>query len=69
MTAIVNKVLSMDSLIKSATDSYIDDIIVNENIAHAEDVVALLWHYGLEARSPVSLEGARVLGLKIRKGS
>ena len=65
MTAIVNKVLSMDPLIKSATSSYIDDIIVNENIAAAEDVVALLHRYGLEAKFPVSLEGARVLGLKV----
>lgn len=65
MTAIVNKVLSVDPLIKSATDSYIDDIIVNESIAPAEHVVELLRRYGLEAKPPVSLDGARVLGLKV----
>ena len=39
MTAIVNKVLAADDQIRSATDSYIDDIVVNEDKVAADQVV------------------------------
>ena len=62
MTAIVNKVLSLDPKIRSATDSFIDDILVNEAVVPVEKVVAHLKRYGLEAKT---LENARVLGLRV----
>ena len=65
MTAIVNKVLSMDDLVKAGTDSYIDDIVVNEDVVPVDRVVALLNTYGLQCKPPVALQGARVLGLRM----
>ena len=38
MGAIVNKVLSLEPDIRRATDSYIDDIIVNEQIISTDEV-------------------------------
>ena len=49
MTAIVNKVLAADDQIRSATDSYIDDIVVNEDKVAADQVVEHLRCHGLEA--------------------
>ena len=42
MTAIVNKVLAADDQIRSATDSYIDDIVVNEDKVAADQVLSLI---------------------------
>ena len=67
MTAIVNKVLSMNEKVRQATDSYIDDIIVNEDIVSAEEVINHLKTYGLEAKPPESINGGRILGLRVRK--
>lgn len=65
MTAIINKVFSLDSEVRSGTDSYIDDIIVNEQIVSSQRVINLLKSYGLEAKPAVPLVGARVLGLRV----
>jgi len=65
MTAIVTKVLSLDDDIKRATSSYIDDIIVNENIVSSERVREHLLRFGLEAKPPESIVGSRVLGLRV----
>lgn len=67
MTAIVNRVLGLDKSVRAGTDSYIDDIVVNEEVVKAERVVSLLRQYGLEAKPAVSLSGARVLGLRVRE--
>ena len=67
MTAIVNKVLSMDDLVGAGTDSYIDDIVVNEEVVSVSRVMALLNKYGLQCKPPVALENARVLGLRMDK--
>ena len=67
MSAVLNKVLSMNKLVSSGTDSYVDDIIVNEDIVSSETVLDLLQEYGLDAKSPVLLDGARVLGLHVSK--
>lgn len=67
MTRIVNEVLSLDERVRRGTDSYIDDIIVNENIISAEEVAAHLCAYGLVTKPPEELEGARVLGLCIER--
>ena len=63
MTNILNKVLSFSEQVRRGTDSYIDDIIVNEDVVSAEDVVSHLALYGLEAKLPESLDGGRVLEL------
>lgn len=65
MNAIVNKVLSLDPEVRQATDSYIDDIIVNEEIVSSEQVMNLLKKFGLDCKPPEKLCGSRVLGLQV----
>lgn len=65
MSAIVNKVLSADPQVCSGSDSYVDDIIVNEDVVSVQRVVELLKKFGLECKSPEKLSGSRVLGLSI----
>ena len=70
MTAIVNKVLAVDSRVHKGTSSYIDDIFVNEEAVSAQQVVQHLAKFGLAAKEPVQvgdMEGARVLGLNVDK--
>ena len=67
MSKILKKVLSLDEAVFAGTSSYIDDIIVNENIVTAERVVAHLQKYGLETKPPEDLEGGRVLGLCLHR--
>ena len=67
MTAILSKVLSIDSIIDSATDHYIDDIIVNESIVKVNEVVQHLNKHGLATKPPDGLHMARVLGLQLHK--
>jgi len=69
MTAIVNKVLSMDSSIRAGTDSYIDDIVVNTKIISCDTVINHLKRLGLEAKEPESAEGSRILGLRLERQS
>ena len=69
MTKILNKVLSLNDRVRRGTDSYIDDIIVDEGVVSAEDVVSHLALYGLEAKPPESLDGGRVLGLSLSKNN
>ena len=52
----------MDSEISAAVNSYIDDIIVNKDKVSCEKV---LDRYGLEAKPPEDIVGARILGLKV----
>ena len=65
MTKILNCVLGMDSKVKLGTDSYIDDIAVNEDMVPAEQVMSVLTEYGLDAKPPEQLLGSRVLGLRV----
>lgn len=67
MSRIVEYVLSQNAKIKQGTGSYIDDILVDESVVSAEEVVAHLKRFGLEAKPPVKLHGERVLGLEIRE--
>ena len=70
MTAIVNKILSANPKIREATDSYIDDIIVNNDLVSTEEVIQHLEDFGLKSKEPNSLgDNTRVLGLKTYKGS
>ena len=68
MTAVVERVLAQDTIIQRATSSYIDDVLVDERVAPAEDVVQHLEKFGLHAKQPEKLgcaEGVRVLGLRV----
>jgi hypothetical protein len=67
MCSIVHKVLSMNENVRAGTDSYVDDIIVNEDVVQCEKVKEVLNAYGLEVKEPESLVGGRVLGLRIMK--
>ncbi len=67
MTSIVNKVLALDPEVRAATDSYVDDIIVNEDAVSSQRVVDHLRTFGLEPKPPVALHGSRVLGLHVSK--
>ena len=57
----------MNEKVRQATDSYIDDIIVNEDIASAEEVINHLKSYGIGAKQPESINGGRILGLHVKK--
>ena len=63
----MRKVLSLDPLIAAACDHYYDDIIVDEAIVPASQVVEHLAKYGLKSKPPKPLEGTNVLGLAVSK--
>jgi len=65
MTSILRKVFSLDPEINAAVDSYIDDIVVNTDMVSCERVLEHLRRNGLEGKKPETLEGSRVLGLKV----
>ena len=51
--------------VRDGTDSYIDDVIVNEDIVSADRVISVLSEFCLAAKPSESLDGARVLGLRV----
>jgi transposase InsO family protein len=65
MTTILNKILSANSDVRNGTDSYVDDIIVNNDLVTNERVIKVLEEFGLEAKPAESLKGGRVLGLRV----
>ena len=67
MSEILRTVLSLDSKIQQGTNHYIDDVIVNEDIVSAEEVIDHLRKYGLESKLPQPLESSKVLGLQLRE--
>ena len=67
MSVILKNVLSKNSRIKEGAWSYIDDILVDESVVSAREVVAHLQKYGLVAKEPVEMQGGAVLGLKLTK--
>lgn len=67
MSKILKHVLGMDGRIKEATSSYIDDILVNEDIVSADVVIGHLNKYGLVTKPPEAIDGAAVLGLRLTK--
>ena len=67
MTAIVRKVLTLNVKTESATDSYIDDIIVNLQNVSVTEFVKQLSDYGLETKEPETLGACRVIGLRTYK--
>ena len=67
MSEIVRKVLSLDPDIARSTDHYMDDVIVNEDIAIADEVIDHLRKYGLESKERQPLQSAKVLGLQLQQ--
>ena len=60
--------LSQDSDVKEGTLTYIDDILVKEDIVKATRVEAHLRNFGLTSKPQERVaDGARVLGLRVLK--
>ena len=69
MTRVLREVLEQIESVNKATEPYVDDILCDENIYNANDLVNHLAEYGLEAKAPESLEGGKALGLAINRRS
>ena len=66
MKAIVNRVLSLDPSVREATSSFVDDILVREDLVSAERVRAHLAKFGLLTKEPERVsDGTRLLGLSV----
>ena len=65
MAAVLKTVSKKGSKTKEATDSYIDDIMVDVMKISTKEVVEHLKGFGLTAKSPKSLDGGAALGLKL----
>ena len=65
MRCILQFVLQTDPEVAEATDSYVDDIVVDTSKVPVERVVQVLKSFGLEAKEPIVLEGNRLLGLRV----
>ena len=65
MAAMLKTVLKKGSKTKDATNSYIDDIMVDVMGIYTKEVVEHLKEFGLTAKSPESLDGGVALGLKL----
>ena len=67
MTSILRKVLSLEETIRRGTDSYLDDILVNNDIVDTDKVADHLLRFGLRAKPAESIEKSKVLGLKMKR--
>ena len=66
MKAVLCKVLSLDPEVERGTSSYVDDILVNEDVVSAASVRELLSRHGLVAKEPErARDGTRLLGLSV----
>ena len=69
MAMILKTVLGKVDRMESGTDSYIDDILVDETVVSAAEVAEHLRAYGLATKPPEPLEGGAALGLKIQRAA
>lgn len=67
MTKILKTVLGKRKDIETGTDSYIDDILVDDSVVEVAEVVKHLKKFGLVTKTPAPLEGGAVLGLKLER--
>ena len=67
MTAVLKNALAKNEVVKRATCSYIDDILVNETEVTAERVREHVNTYGLTAKTTEALEDEIALDLKLRR--
>ena len=65
MTAVLKNLLAKDEVVKRATCSYIDDILVDETEVTAERVRKYVNTYGLTAKPTETFEDGMALGLKL----
>uniref|UniRef100_A0A5S6QMU4 Integrase catalytic domain-containing protein n=1 Tax=Trichuris muris TaxID=70415 RepID=A0A5S6QMU4_TRIMR len=66
MKAVLSCALSQNANVQEGTSAYVDDILVNEDVVKASDVVQHLAEFGLTCKAPARVaDGARVLGLKV----
>ena len=67
MAKILKTVLGKQEVIDQATNSYIDDILVDESVIPAVEVIDHLKKFGLVTKQPEPLEGGAALGLKLQQ--
>lgn len=68
LKSVLNAVLALDDMIRRATCPYVDDMLVNEDIAPVEKVITHLSAFGLVCKPAEKLSaGTRALGLKVEK--
>jgi len=67
MTMILSKVLSMSPTVQAGTDSYVDDVVANNDPVTSEEVLDLLQRYGLDAKPPRKTCWGRVLCLRVNQ--
>ncbi|XP_076032416.1 uncharacterized protein LOC143020143 [Oratosquilla oratoria] len=67
MTRILRTVLEKTETMKKDIDSYLDDILVDDSVVSASDIVGHLARYGLIAKEPERVEGGAVLGLQLER--
>ena len=65
MTLILKTVLGKDERVKDGTNSYIDDILVDETVVNASEVVEHLKKFGLKTKPMETLNGGVALGLRL----
>ena len=66
MKSVLSTVLSLDPVVKEGTSSYVDDILVNEDVVSADSVREHLAQFGLVAKEPErARDGAKLLGLSV----
>ncbi|XP_043198082.1 uncharacterized protein LOC122368321 [Amphibalanus amphitrite] len=68
MKTVLEAVVNQDEDVAKAVSSYVDDVLVNEDVMSAENVSKHLRAFGLQCKEPVRpKEGARILGLRVQE--
>ncbi|XP_076056330.1 uncharacterized protein LOC143034280 [Oratosquilla oratoria] len=67
MTRILTTVLEKTEAMKKGTDSYLDDILIDDTAVPASDVVEHLARFGLVSKEPEPMEGGTMLGLRLER--
>ena len=66
MKAVVGAILKRDEAVNRGVLPFVDDLLVDEDIVSAEQVVAHFARYGLQCKPPQrAAHGARLLGLQV----
>ena len=66
MRSVVKTILAQHPKLESGVLGYVDDLLVDESVVDAEEVVEHFKRFGLECKPPVrAADGARVLGLRV----
>ena len=68
MAAVLKTVLMKGDKTRGATDSYIDDILIDVTKVSTKEVVDHLNEFGLTTKPPEPLEDGAALGLKLKEG-